>query len=146
MTALNDNEQRMWCTEYFRFDPSRIFALGANSLIFPLNFQWVFCKLNCTWITGIIWMKLKYTKPVARVGRWKMQTKLCSWFNYQLNAQFLYFILIHILHYNPRHVSSNTMLILRRSNCVVTASGIVTLCKRLYSAPVESGLRGVHSL
>jgi hypothetical protein len=26
------------------------------------------------------------------------------------------------------------MLILRRSNCIVTASGIVTLCKRPYSA------------
>jgi hypothetical protein len=25
-------------------------------------------------------------------------------------------------------------------NCIVTASGIVTLCKRPYSAPVESGL------
>jgi hypothetical protein len=31
------------------------------------------------------------------------------------------------------------MLILKRSNC--TASGIVTLCKRLYSALVESGLQ-----
>jgi hypothetical protein len=39
-----------------------------------------------------------------------------------------------MLHYNPRHVSSNTLLILRRSDCIVTASGIVTLCKRLYSA------------
>jgi hypothetical protein len=41
-------------------------------------------------------------------------------FNYQLNAQFLYSIKICILHYNPRHVSSNIMLILRRSNCIVT--------------------------
>ena len=32
------------------------------------------------------------------------------------------------------------MLILRGSNCVVTASGIVTLRKQPYSAPVESGL------
>jgi hypothetical protein len=32
------------------------------------------------------------------------------------------------------------MLILRRSNCIVTASGIVTLCKQLYSALVESAL------
>jgi hypothetical protein len=31
------------------------------------------------------------------------------------------------------------MLILRRSNCIVTASGIVTLCRPPYSAPVESG-------
>ena len=32
-----------------------------------------------------------------------------------------------MLHYNPRHVSSSTMLIFRRSNCIITASGIVTL-------------------
>jgi hypothetical protein len=41
-------------------------------------------------------------------------------FNYQLNAQFLYSVIIYILHYNPRRVSSNTVLILRRSNCIVT--------------------------
>jgi len=32
------------------------------------------------------------------------------------------------------------MLIFRRANCIITASGIVTLCKQLYSMPVESGL------
>jgi len=32
------------------------------------------------------------------------------------------------------------MLIFRRSNCIITASGIVTLYKRPYSTPVESGL------
>ena len=46
-----------------------------------------------------------------------------------------------MLHYNPRHVSSSTMLILRRSICIITASGIVTLCKRPYSTPVESRLQ-----
>jgi hypothetical protein len=61
-------------------------------------------------------------------------------FNYQLIAQFLYSIIAYILHYNPRHVSSNTMLMLRRSNCIVAVSGIATLCKRLFNAPVESGL------
>ena len=33
------------------------------------------------------------------------------------------------------------MLIFRRSNCIITASGTVTLCKRPYSTPVESGLQ-----
>jgi hypothetical protein len=37
-----------------------------------------------------------------------------SYFNYQLNAQFLYSI-THVLLYNSRHVSTNTMFILRRS-------------------------------
>ena len=31
-----------------------------------------------------------------------------------------------MLHYNPKHVSSSTLLILRRTNCIITASGIVT--------------------
>ena len=32
-----------------------------------------------------------------------------------------------MLHYNPQNVSSSTMLIFRRSDCIITASGIVTL-------------------
>ena len=50
--------------------------------------------------------------------------------NYQLNAQFFYFSTIYTLHYVPQHVSSSTLLILRRTNCITTASGIVTLCKQ----------------
>jgi len=45
-----------------------------------------------------------------------------------------------MLHHNPRHVSSSTMLIFRRTNCIITAFVIVTLWKRPYSTPVESGL------
>jgi hypothetical protein len=32
------------------------------------------------------------------------------------------------------------LLIFRRTNCIITASGIVTLCKQPYSLPVESRL------
>jgi len=46
-----------------------------------------------------------------------------------------------MLHYNPQHVSSSTLLIFRRTNCINAASGIVTLCKKLYSMQVESGLQ-----
>jgi len=45
-----------------------------------------------------------------------------------------------MLHYNPRNVSTSTMLVFRRTNCIIAASGIVTVCKQLYSMPVESGL------
>ena len=45
-----------------------------------------------------------------------------------------------MLHYAPQHVSSSTLLIIRRTNCITTASGIVTLCKQQYSMRVESGL------
>ena len=46
-----------------------------------------------------------------------------------------------MLHYNPRHVSSINMPIFRRTNCIITASGIVTLCKRLYSMLDDSRLQ-----
>jgi len=48
-----------------------------------------------------------------------------------------------MLHYDPRHVSSSIMLLFRKTNCITAASGIVTLCKRPYSMPVESGLQTV---
>ena len=51
-----------------------------------------------------------------------------------------------MLHYDPQHVSSSTLLILRRTNCITTASGIVTLCKQLYSVQVESGLQSALNL
>ena len=44
-----------------------------------------------------------------------------------------------MLHYTRQHVSSSTLLIIRRTNCITTASGIVTLCKQAYSTRVESG-------
>jgi len=50
-----------------------------------------------------------------------------------------------MLRYDPQHVSSSKLLILRRTNYITTASGIVTLCKQPYSMQVESGLRGVRS-
>ena len=51
-----------------------------------------------------------------------------------------------MLHYDPQHVSSSTLLILRRTNFITTASGIVTLCKKLYSVQVESGLQSALHL
>ena len=37
------------------------------------------------------------------------------------------------------------MPIFRRTNCIHTASGIVTLCKQLHSTPVESGLQSAFN-
>ena len=48
-----------------------------------------------------------------------------------------------MLHYAPQHVSRSTLLIIRRTNCITTASGIVTLCKQPYSMRVESGLDSI---
>jgi hypothetical protein len=41
------------------------------------------------------------------------------------------------LYYNPLHVSSNILLFLKRSNCINTASGIVTLSKWPSGAQIE---------
>jgi len=38
----------------------------------------------------------------------------------------VYSLTIYMLHYDPQRVSSSTLLILRRTNCITTASGIVT--------------------
>ena len=43
-----------------------------------------------------------------------------------------------MLHYTPQHVSCSTLLIIRKTNCITTASGIVTLCKQPYSTRVKS--------
>ena len=51
-----------------------------------------------------------------------------------------------MLHYVPQHVSSRTLLILRRTNRITTASGIVTFCKQPYSMQVESGLQSALHL
>ena len=46
-----------------------------------------------------------------------------------------------MLHYNPRHVSSINMPIFRRTNCIIAASGIVTLCTAQFGMPDESRLQ-----
>ena len=59
-------------------------------------------------------------------------------------GQFLYSLTICMLHYDPQHVSSSKLLVLRRTNCITTASGIVTLHKQPYSMQVESGESALH--
>ena len=51
-----------------------------------------------------------------------------------------------MLHYAPQHVSSSTLLIIRRTKCITTASDIVTLCKQPYIMRVESGLQSALHL
>ena len=65
--------------------------------------------------------------------------RLISFTNF--NAQSLYSLRICMLHYNPRHVTSINMPIFRRTNCIIKASVIVSLCKRLHSMPDESKLQ-----
>jgi len=62
--------------------------------------------------------------------------------SYQLNTHYIYSITIYeyMLHYNPQHVSSSTLLISRKTNYIFTASGTVTLCKRPYNMPLSTGI------
>jgi hypothetical protein len=64
----------------------------------------------------------------------------------KFNAQFLYSLTICMLHYNPRRVSSIDMPIFRRTKCIFTESGIVTICELLYRKPDESRLLTVWLL
>ena len=82
--------------------------------------------------SGTVW---SYT------GSCDIQNYKNTFTNYQLNAQFLYSLTMCMLHYDTQHVSSSTLLILRRTNCITTASGIVILCKQPFSMQVESGLQ-----
>jgi hypothetical protein len=50
------------------------------------------------------------------------------------------FVLLYV-YYIPLHVSSSNMLIIRRLNCINTASGIVTLCRWPFSAEITRELR-----
>jgi len=80
-------------------------------------------------------------------------------FNVFLSVVFIMEILIFCFYWSHRsminnqctyhykkNVSSSTMLIFRRTNCIITASGIVTLCKWPYSIPVQSGLQSALNL
>jgi hypothetical protein len=86
---------------------------------------YVVCPPHTTKFTLVA--KLNFT------GTFSLQSKLETFSNYQLNAQFFYFSKICMLHYAPQHVSSSTLLIIRGTNCITTASGIVTLHKQPYS-------------
>jgi len=45
-----------------------------------------------------------------------------------------------MLHYNPRHVSISTLLTFRRKNCIIKASGIVTLGRTVCRLRADSSL------
>ena len=60
--------------------------------------------------------------------------------NNQIEALFHVFI-----YFMSLHVSSITALIIRRSNCITTSSGIISLCKWLLGMPVLTGIPSSHS-
>jgi len=84
--------------------------------------------------------KLQLSCLMPTDGRTESYNELIIDFsNYQLNAQFFYFSTIYMLHYAPQHVSNSTLLILRRTKCITTASGIVTLQTPAYCTAAYRG-------
>jgi hypothetical protein len=70
--------------------------------------------------------KVRLSINLRTILKYSNNLGLISFTNF--NAQFLYSLTICLLYYNPRHVSSINMPIFRRTNCIITASGIVTVC------------------
>ena len=96
---------------------------------------WQQFKIECGTVTEMY----RSNAPVYYLLLTFFSYRLISFTNF--NAQFLYSLTTCMLHYNPRHVSSINMHIFRRTNCIITASSIATLCKRLYSISDESSLQ-----
>jgi len=154
------NQNARWNSEKFpprhlhlvvteNFTSWRYFVIASNIYQFPFLRNTKFCNLNKSRVAvavfdEFVWNKTRFKKPhapkyvtlysrnVDKYGNGNQKiVRLISFTNF--NAQFHLFINNMYLHYNPRHVSSINMPIFRRTNCIITASGIVTLCKRLYS-------------
>ena len=77
-------------------------------------------------------------KPLGRLDVFLTVHHSTDLSKYQLIAHSLN-IQQYKLHYTSQHVSSSTLLIIRRTNYITTASGIVPLCKQPYSMRVERG-------
>ena len=57
----------------------------------------------------------------------------------------MHFFIYLLIHFISLHVSSITVLIIRRSNCINTSSGMISLYKWLLGMPVISLLTGIPS-
>jgi hypothetical protein len=76
--------------------------------------------------------------PTCKQLQSKTPLRFISFTNF--NVHLLYLLTICMLHYNPRHVSSINMPIFRRTNCIITAHGIVTLCNGCTDCKKQSAL------
>jgi hypothetical protein len=70
---------------------------------------------------------LFFVSKWAILVRTLLRRNLCK---NQIDAQYLRFVIFYCVYYIPLHVLSSNMLIIRRLNCINTASGVVTLAVR----------------
>ena len=95
---------------------------SSRGLRFVCDRQWVFGGME---ICIILWCR----EARIHLGLFRI-----------ISRTILYSLTICMLHYYPQRVSSINMPIFSKTNCILTASGIFALCKRLHSTLVESGL------
>ena len=74
------------------------------------------------------------SQPHYSVFRW-LCISLHFFANDQIDALFYIFI-----YYTSLHVSNITVLIIRRSNCINTSFGMISLCEWLLGMPVRTGI------
>ena len=109
-------------------------------LIQAASYQWMSCiseyhnilSLMLTSESVFSLLLCKCQKDLQEKDSYVSTDKIYTCTDHQLNAQFLYSLIIYVLRYDPRHVLSITMLIFRRSNCIFAVSGIVTPCELPY--------------
>jgi len=87
----------------------------------------------------------KFTVTMRRGGKKAQntgvrgQTMLRFLANNQIDALFHVFI-----YFISRRVPSITVLVIRRSNCINTSSGMISVCKWLLGMPVRTGIPSSH--
>ena len=117
----------------------KIYSRLYNTRLSEFNAPHMFMVINLSlpwsqaWFAAQIFTELALARQFYKGLQYRISCKSDKHFklvsSYQLNAHFLYSITTNMLHYNPQHVTSSTLLILRRTNCIITASGIVTVCR-----------------
>jgi len=62
-------------------------------------------------------------------------------YDYQILGNNHLDVLFHVfIYFMSLHVSSVTAVIIRRSNCINTSSGMISLCERFLGMPVRRGV------
>ena len=85
----------------------------------------------------LIWYSYRLLCPPCGSFPYGFPAKYLKQFfaNDQLDALFYIFI-----YYTSLHISSIIVLIIRRSNCINTSSGMISLCEWLLGVPVRTSL------
>jgi len=81
----------------------------------------------------------RHDEANSRFSQFYERSKQQFFANDKLDAHFYIFI-----HFISLHVSSITMLIIRRPNCINTSSGMIRLCKWLLGMSVRTGIPSSH--